>query len=260
MSTRPLKIIPRHIKDSGKVAPGNAPRIIVEGCLAVEALIDSDSFETESLFLESGRHEALRERAEAKGLHCISLSREEIVEEAGFPFHRGVFATARRPEPTSPSDQQWRSFSKVLVPVNLADGGNLGTLIRTAVAFGCDAVLLEAGKGTDVYSRKCIRASATAIFRVSVFEVTSLMDSLDQLKGQGVGCYATGLTPNSIAPREVEVGERSAILFGPEKDGLSPEVMQACDACLCIPMEQGMDSLNVAASGAIVMYEVFAKR
>lgn len=255
LSTRPLKIIQRHINDSGSCSP-----IIVEGRLAVEALIDSDYFQTESLFLESGRHEALRERAEAKGLNCFSLSREEIVEEAGFPFHRGVFAKANRPEPSTPSDQQWRSFSKVLVPVNLADGGNLGTLIRTAVAFGCDAVLLESGKGTDIYSRKCIRASATAIFSVPVFEVTSLLDSLRQLKKQEVRCYATGLTPDSIALRDVTAGARSAILFGPEKDGLTSEVMEACDACLRIPMEQGMDSLNVAASGAIVMYEVFGKR
>lgn len=231
----------------------------MEGRLAVEALIDSELFQTESLFLESGRHEALLGRAKAKGLDCRLLSRDEIADEAGFPFHRGVFATAQRPEPVSPGGEQWRSFSKILVPVNLADGGNLGTLIRTAVAFGCDAVLLESGKGTDVYSRKCIRASATAIFRVPVFEVTSLQDTLAQLKREGVRCYATGLQPESIAPRDVNVSERSAILFGPEKDGLTPEVMQACDACLRIPMEQGMDSLNVAASGAIVMYEIFGR-
>ncbi len=255
MRTRPLKIIQRHTENSG----GSAAPIVIEGGLAVGALIDSELFQTESLFLEAGRHEALLARAEAKGLDCRLLSREEIADEAGFPFHRGVFATAHRPAPVSPTDQEWSSFSKILVPVNLADGGNLGTLIRTAVAFGCDAVVLESGKGTDVYSRKCIRASATAIFRVPVFEVPSLEETLAQLKREGVSCYATGLQSDSISPRDVTLTGRSAILFGPEKDGLSSEVMQACDACLRIPMEQGMDSLNVAASGAIVMYEIFGR-
>ena len=231
----------------------------MEGCLAVEALIDSEFFQTESLFVESGRHRALLERAKAKGLDCQLLSRDEIADEAGFPFHRGVFATAKRPDSVEPSSEDWRSFSKILVPVNLADGGNLGTLIRTAVAFGCDAVLLEEGKGTDAYSRKCIRASATAIFRVPVFEVESLQATLEKLKHEGVRCYATALEAESVSPRDVAVSDRSAILFGPEKDGLTSDILQSCDACLSIPMEQGMDSLNVAASGAIVMYEIFGR-
>ncbi|MDF1740678.1 MAG: RNA methyltransferase [Verrucomicrobiales bacterium] len=231
----------------------------MEGRLAVEALIDSEFFQTGSLFIEEGRHESLLERARAKGLDCQLLSREEIAGEAGFPFHRGVFATAKRPEPIAPADEAWSSFSKILVPVNLADGGNLGTLIRTAVAFGCDAVLLEHGKGTDVYSRKCIRASATAIFRVPVFQVENRQDTLAQLKREGVSCYATALESESVSPREVVLTDRSAILFGPEKDGLTPEVLAACDACISITMEQGMDSLNVAASGAIVMYEIFGR-
>ncbi|MEC5126380.1 RNA methyltransferase [Verrucomicrobiales bacterium BCK34] len=231
----------------------------MEGRLAVEALIDSVYFQTESLFVEEGRHESLLARAKEKGLDCQLLSREKIAEEAGFPFHRGVFATAKRPGPVAPTGEAWSSFSRILVPVNLADGGNLGTLIRTAVAFGCDAVLLESGKGTDVYSRKCIRASATAIFRVPVFFVESLQDTLEQLKREGVCCYATALEAESVSPREVALTDRSAILFGPEKDGLTSEVLAACDVCISIPMEQGMDSLNVAASGAIVMYEIFGR-
>lgn len=243
----PLKIIQRHTNDA----------VVVEGRLAVEALIDSDLFQTESVFLEEGRHGDLLQRAKAKGLNCVSLSREEIVEEAGFPFHRGVFATARRPEMATLTAEKLSRFSKILMPINLADGGNLGTLIRTAVAFGCDAVVLEVGKGTDVYSRKCIRASATAIFRVPVFEISDLGETLTKLKHSGFNCYATGLHADSVPPREIVRIERSAILFGPEKDGLTDDLILACDQCIRIPMEQGMDSLNVAASGAIIMYEIF---
>jgi tRNA G18 (ribose-2'-O)-methylase SpoU len=255
LCSRLLKIIQKPIKFFGD----DRSQIVVEGCLAVEALIDSEFIQAESVFLEKGRHIALLSRAEAKGLDCQILSREEMAEEAGFPFHRGVFATARRPDPVSFSEGQWSSFSKILVSVNLADGGNLGTLIRTAAAFGCDAVLLESGRGTDVYSRKCIRASATAIFRVPIFEVESLLDTLKQLKLEGVRSYATALESESVSPRDVTVTDRSAILFGPEKDGLTPEVLHACDACISIPMQRGMDSLNVAASGAIVMYEIFGR-
>ena len=232
---------------------------VVEGRWAVEALLDSH-FSILEVCLERGRHSELVSRLEVADIPFRLLTAKEIEEKRGYAFHRGVFAKVVRPEPESPGPDFLARAKRLVVPVGLADPGNLGTVIRSAVAFGADGIVLEKGRGADVYNAKCIRASATALFRVPVFEVGSLARSLTVWKDYGFTIFGTSLGDSSVSIRDVSTAAAIAILLGSEKEGLSLEIESLCDELVSIPMTAGMDSLNVAASAAIAFWELLGKK
>jgi TrmH family RNA methyltransferase len=126
----------------------------------------------------------------------------------------------------------------------VADPGNVGTLVRTADALGPAFVALSSGCA-DPTGPKALRASMGAIFRVplALFEETPRP--------------WIGLGPRGGRPlAELELGERVTFVLGAEREGLTPEVVQECDELVSIPLAEGAESLNVAAAGAIALYEV----
>jgi RNA methyltransferase, TrmH family len=126
----------------------------------------------------------------------------------------------------------------------VGDPGNVGTLIRTADAFGA-SVELSSGSA-DPTGPKALRASAGAVFRVPLGEAT----------GQRIGLVAHGGQPL----REVEFGKATIFVVGSERDGLPEEVMASCDVTATIPTPGPAESLNVAAAGAIALYEWSRRR
>jgi len=236
-----------------------ADTVIVEGRWAVEALIGSSFFTARRVYLQSGRHQDLRRIAESAGVIIEEITAEALSEKAGYEFHRGVFAEADRPEPREPDREFLETAKRLVIPVGLADPGNLGTIVRTAAAFGADGILIERGKGADIFSRKAIRASARAVFRVPVFECAGLAVQMDLLKKAGFVLHATGLGEDTKPLQSLRPAAKSAILFGEESDGLTREIMALCDKSIRIPMSKGMDSLNVSASAAVVLWEMFGK-
>jgi TrmH family RNA methyltransferase len=121
----------------------------------------------------------------------------------------------------------------------IGDPGNVGTLIRTADAFGA-AVELSVGCA-DPTGPKALRASAGALFRVPVGEPA----------GQRIGLVAHGAKPL----REVEFGEATVFVVGSEREGLPQEALARCEVVATIPTPGPAESLNVAAAGAIALYE-----
>lgn len=233
--------------------------VVVEGAWAVEALLDNAWFSVCEVCIEEGRHAPLLALCRERSVKVSILRADEMCDRLGYDFHRGVYATALRPAPREPDEAFLASARRVLVPVDLADGGNLGTLIRSAAAFGVDGVVVGCGRGTDVYSRKCIRSSATAIFRVPVFEVASLEATLERLVESGFILLGSSVAEGSRPLTEVRAARRTALLMGAEGEGLPAGIESLCAERVRIPMIGGLDSLNVAASGAILMWEWFGK-
>jgi TrmH family RNA methyltransferase len=121
----------------------------------------------------------------------------------------------------------------------VADPGNVGTLIRTADAFGA-SVELSAGTA-DPTGPKALRASAGALFRVP----------LGEAHGRRIGLVAHGGRPLA----DVELGDGTVFVLGAERGGLSTEVERKCDELVTIPTPGPAESLNVAAAGAVALYE-----
>lgn len=126
----------------------------------------------------------------------------------------------------------------------VADPGNVGTLIRTADAFGASVELSEGC--ADPTGPKALRASAGALFRVPV----------GGAEGRRVGLVARGGRPLG----EVELGEPTVFVLGAERDGLPQDVAEACDELATIETPGPAESLNVAAAGAVALYEWSRRR
>ena len=134
------------------------------------------------------------------------------------------------------------AFSQRPVALSLwhvADPGNVGTLIRAADAFGASVELSD--RCADPTGPKALRASAGAVFRVP----------LGAAEGRRVALVAHGGRPLG----EVELGERTVFVLGAEREGLPEEVLARCDDLATIPTHGPAESLNVAAAGAIALYE-----
>jgi TrmH family RNA methyltransferase len=131
---------------------------------------------------------------------------------------------------------------------HVADPGNVGTLIRTADALGPAFVALSPGCG-DATGTKALRASAGAIFRVP-------LGNFEEAPRPRIGLVAHGGRPLA----EVELPEPVTFVLGAERGGLPPEAAQACDELATIPLAATAESLNVAAAGAIALYERSRRR
>eukprot|EP01042_Synura_sphagnicola_P018462 gene18462-23356_t len=170
-------------------------------------------------------------------------------EVAGFPIHRGYLALGRYAPPLSLDAVLTKDRVRVLVLSGIANTDNMGGLMRNAAAFGVDAVILDSDCCDALY-RKAIRVSVGGVLAVPHYRVNDLLGTLTALN----------LTPYALSPSgtvtldRVEPAARSAFMFGAEGPGLSAEVMAACTT-VRIDMHGGFDSLNVATTSGIVLYQ-----
>jgi len=142
----------------------------------------------------------------------------------------------------------------VVVLAELADPGNAGTIVRSAEAFGASGMVFAGG--VDPYNPKVVRSAAGSTFRVpfavaSGDEVVPVV--LSALAEAGYSCWAT-VPDGGVTPEEVPVDRPVAVLLGNEPRGLAPEVITACDGTLTVPTVGQIESLNVAAAGAVLLY------
>lgn len=140
--------------------------------------------------------------------------------------------------------------SRILILDGVQDPGNLGTLIRTAVSFSFDCVVVS--KDTvDLYNDKTIRSTQGAMFHIPVIRC-DLYETITSLQKEGVMCIATSLE-ESKTMKEIPSCERMAFVLGNEGQGVHPEIQSLCNERLRIEMH-GFESLNVAVAGGIIMY------
>jgi TrmH family RNA methyltransferase len=125
----------------------------------------------------------------------------------------------------------------------VADPGNVGSLLRSADAFGPAYLCLSSGCA-DPTGGKALRASMGAVFRVP-------LGGFDKAPGRRIGLVAHGGAPLA----EVDLSGRVCFVLGAERDGLPDEVAVGCDELATIPLAAGAESLNVAVAGALALYE-----
>lgn len=151
-----------------------------------------------------------------------------------------------------PQERTLPHLERVIVLENVQDPGNVGTVVRTANAFGIDAVIL-AGACADLYSPKTARATMGAIFRQRVLSMER-EELFTLLRGQGLPLYAAALDSRARDVRTVDLS-RAAFAVGSEGRGLSRELLARCDETVIIPMRPDSESLNAAMAASILMWE-----
>lgn len=142
---------------------------------------------------------------------------------------------------------------RVVLLDDVQDPGNAGTIIRSALSFGFDAVIFSQ-HSVDLYNEKLIRSTQGALFHIPVIKA-DLKDMIAKLKAEGFMIYATDLKA-SKALSGVQPHERSALIFGNEGNGVSKEVLSMSDQNIIIEMHT-FESLNVAVAAGICMYHFY---
>ncbi len=139
---------------------------------------------------------------------------------------------------------------------SIQDPGNLGAIIRSAVAADVDGLLISSDS-VDLNHPKILRATAGQWFRCSMQSVSNLPQEIKKLQAQGIKAIAT--LPNAkLTYWDLDFRTPSVILLGNEGNGLSSELIDLADEAVQVPLSNGVESLNLAVTAALLMYE--AKR
>jgi TrmH family RNA methyltransferase len=176
-------------------------------------------------------------------------------------MYQGVLAVGRVPSPRSLEDVlATDQLPRLIVAVDgVSSADNLGGLVRNCVAFGASA-LITGETCCSPYMRRAVRGSMGTIFKLPVIESTDLTRDLGRARSQGLRIIAAHPHTEQKILSEANFTQDCVVVMGSEGLGISPAVLASCDEAVAIPMENGVDSLNVRTAGAIFLYEAWRQR
>jgi RNA methyltransferase, TrmH family len=199
------------------------------------------------------RNAALGDRLAALTPRVELVTPEVLTAMATTVNPDGILAIAPRPQHTTPRIQNFG-----LVLETLQDPGNLGTIIRSAAAAGVEGLILSEDS-VDLDNPKVLRSSAGQWFRLPMAVSGDLVQTVRDYRAAGFQTIAT-LPQAQKRYWDLDLTKPTLLLMGNEGAGLSPEVAALADHQVSIPLERGVESLNVAISTALMLYEVQRQR
>lgn len=144
----------------------------------------------------------------------------------------------------------------VLMLENIQDPGNMGTILRSAAAFGIDRTVLI-GDCADVAGSKALRASMGAAFKMKIDTVKNGKNALEQIKGRGRRILSTELNRDSALLSDIALSKSDVFLIGNEGSGVTKEISERCDGSVYIPMSGKTESLNASIAASICLWQRF---
>ena len=138
---------------------------------------------------------------------------------------------------------------------SVRDAGNLGTVIRTAVAFGIENVVLSSDCA-DIYNSKTLRAAMGALFFANVITADDLPSFVAGIRESGGRVFASVPSGDALDIRKVSIKDGDCVVIGNEGSGISAALADACDARVTIPMAGRTESLNASAAASVLMWEL----
>lgn len=199
------------------------------------------------------------------GVPVYTASRELLTELTGFALTRGALCAMRRPALPS-VEEICRNARRIAVLEGVADSTNIGALFRSAAALGMDAVLVTP-TCCDPLCRRAVRVSMGTVFQVPWTRIGDTPSDwpetgMARLRALGFKTCAMALRDDSVSidDKRLAAEEKLAIILGTEGDGLASGTIADCDYTVRIPMYHGVDSLNVAAAGAVAFWELRANK
>ena len=196
----------------------------------------------------------LVEQAEADGT-AVFVGEHDVIEQlTGFHLHRGALASMQRPVLPSVAEVA-RDARRILVLEDIVDHTNVGAVFRSAAGLGVDAVLVTPRCADPLY-RRSVRVSMGTVFQVPWTRVDPWPGGIEELRTLGFTVATLALADDAVSLDELAADppERLALVLGTEGDGLSRRTLEAADLTVTIPMSGGVDSLNVAAAGAVAAW------
>ncbi len=188
--------------------------------------------------------------AQLPGEHYII--EEHVADKlADVGTHQGVFAVFRTPVHTL---DEVGCGGRYLALERVQDPGNVGTLLRSAAAFGFDGVILSSGCAS-VWAPKTLRASMGAAVRIPVIEVDAMPRAVDALRAKRITCLAAALYHSQpLSEAKTCYPNGVCVVVGSEGQGLTEETINACSGTVRIPMTDRVESLNAGIAGSILLW------
>ena len=227
---------------------------IAEGEYVVRRLLESD-FPVESVLLRTCGWRRLS-RSCRRGVPLYVTPRETMHGLIGARFQSGIVACGRR-KPWRPMEQVIPNtpgrLTLVVCP-DISNVQNIGAIIRIAAGFGADAMVLGE-QCHDPFWRQAIRVSMGTVFRLPIHQSRNLVEDMQRLRSEWKVELAASVLSESAEPLATSRrAVRFGILFGNEAQGIGEQYVRAADRQITIPMNMGVDSLNVAIAAGIVLY------
>lgn len=199
-------------------------------------------------FLNSHKADAEQFMSACSDVRLIS---EAVADKLGATVNsQGVFCVC-----DIPKCEKLLNGNKYICLEEVRDPGNIGTIIRSAEAFGMSGVVLI-GNCADVYSPKVLRSTMGTIFRLPIIFFDSVQSAFESFKKSGFKTYGAVLERNSNKLSEISFDEKTICLIGNEANGLTSETKNSCDEFLFIEMSGGAESLNAAVAASVIMYKM----
>lgn len=194
---------------------------------------------------------ALAKTPALAALHPVPVAPSVAEKLAGTKSSQDVFVLFETPRP---DPAVLTTARRLLALEGVQDPGNVGTLIRSAAAFGFDGVILSEGCASP-YAPKTLRASMGAAVRVPVIETGPLPPALARLRQLGIRCLAAALEHSEpLGPVPAAHPGGVCVVVGSEGQGLEGDTIAACDAAVRIPMTDRVESLNAGIAGSILLW------
>lgn len=181
-------------------------------------------------------------------------SREILSSLTGYILTRGVLCAMQR-KPLPDMETVCKNASTIAVLDSVVDSTNIGAIFRSAAALGVEAVLLTPGC-CEPYNRRVVRVSMGTVFQVPWTIISTPI--VPTLKNMGFSTAAMALRDDSVDIDNPELNNeaRLAIIMGSEGEGLPSKVIDEAGYTVCIPMQNGVDSLNVAAASSVAFWQL----
>ena len=194
-----------------------------------------------AVLLPGALFDRISEEKAPEGVICISKTLDKI--------HKIVTIDKCAPE------KDVLPAGKTLLLESVRDPGNLGTIIRSAKAFGVKNLVLSSDCA-DLYNPRTIRAAMGTLFTQNVYMTEDLIGVIHALRSRG-RVFAAALCEDAVRLGQITFGENDAALVGNEGHGLSDEALAACTDTLYIPMAAGVESLNAGIAASVILWELY---
>lgn len=232
-----------------------SPKVILRaldaGCVPVSLLMEEKHL--------TGQGAAIIDRC--GDIPVYTGTREVLASLTGYELTRGILCAMRRPAPMT-AEQVCENAHRIAILEGVVDATNIGAIFRSAAAMHMDGVLLTP-TCCDPLTRRAVRVSMGTVFQIPWAYIGEKAEQwpdpgLSRLKEMGFRTAAMALDDRAISIEDPRLCEEDklAVILGTEGDGLLKSTIAQCDYTVMIPMSHGVDSLNVAAAGAVAFWQL----
>ena len=241
------EVVKNTVKLQQKKYRNSENKFLLEGYKAIKEAFDA-GITIEKIFVDKNKTKE------------YDFLKDKIIQTTE-PVLKKLSTTDSAPEAVAVGIQKIYDFDvlkkakKVVLLEEIKDLGNLGTILRTAVAFQAEAIVLY-GDSTDIYNPKCVRASVGNLWKIPIFQIKDF-NLLEQIFGNFQRIATLPRSKNFL--KNFDIKFPALIMFGSEAAGLSDELIKFSTNSVKIEMAETVESLNLAVSVSIILYELFGE-